>query len=110
MYDRKDFVERLTKLRQDRKITAREMSLYLGLNPSYISRVESMRMMPSLPIFFEICECLGVSPYEFFEERNKHPLLLQQIKDDLMKLSYSQLMSLSTLIADLAQQAGHSPK
>lgn len=102
MYDQRAFVERMSKLRQQKGITAREMSLYLGLNPSYISRIESMRMVPSLPIFFEICDCLGVSPREFFTDQNQYPLLIREITADLMKLPYDQLMRLSGLIADLA--------
>jgi len=61
------FAEKLAKLRTIKQISAREMSLSLGQGASYINDIENKRYLPSMAMFFEICEYLGVSPLEFFD-------------------------------------------
>ena len=50
------FAERLSYLRIQKKVSAREMSLALGQNESYINRIENKHTFPSMQIFFYICE------------------------------------------------------
>ena len=40
------FVERLSKLREDLNVSAREMSLAIGQNESYINRIENRKAFP----------------------------------------------------------------
>ena len=85
MYE--DFVpERICKLRQDKNVSARDMSLSLGLNPNYINHIEIKRINPSLQTLYYICEYLGVSPKEFFDEENENPGLLSELTGELKKL------------------------
>lgn len=65
MYE-EQFFKILTKLRLEKGVSARDMSLSLGLSESYINRVESKRMLPSMTVFFYICEYFEVTPQEFF--------------------------------------------
>lgn len=60
------FADRLTSLRIMRGVSAREMSLSLGQGAGYISNIENGGNLPSMAMFFEICEYLNVSPGEFF--------------------------------------------
>ena len=60
------FVKRLGELRSAKGISAREMSLSLGQGAGYINNIENGKNLPSMAMFFEICEFLGVSPKEFF--------------------------------------------
>ena len=46
--------------------SAREMSLALGQNPSYINRIENGKALPSMQGFFSICEYLQITPGDFF--------------------------------------------
>ncbi|MBQ9626893.1 MAG: helix-turn-helix transcriptional regulator [Treponema sp.] len=64
---KKNFSDRLRKLRNDKKISAREMSLSLGQNVNYINYIENGRNFPSMQGFFLICDYLGISPAEFVE-------------------------------------------
>ena len=41
MYEEELFAKRLEQLRLEKNVSAREMSLSLGQNPSYINRIES---------------------------------------------------------------------
>ena len=72
MYE--DFVpERLAKLRTQKGVSARDMSLSLGQANNYINNIENKKSLPAMQSFFYICEYLGVTPQEFFDEANPNP-------------------------------------
>ncbi len=72
MYE--DFVpERIAKLRTQKGVSARDMSLSLGQANNYINNIENKKSLPSMQAFFYICEYLGVTPLEFFDEGNQNP-------------------------------------
>lgn len=60
------FAGRLSALRIARNVSAREMSLSLGQGAGYINNIENGGNLPSMGMFFEICEFLEVSPDAFF--------------------------------------------
>lgn len=62
-----EFSLRLAKLRGEKNVSARDMSLSMGQNPGYISNIESGKSMPSLSGMFYICDYLGVTPKDFFD-------------------------------------------
>lgn len=62
------FSRRLAQLRAQKGVSAREMSLAIGQNSSYINRIENQRAFPSMQGFFYICEYLGVTPGAFFAD------------------------------------------
>ena len=78
------------------------MSLSMGQNPNYINHIETGRTLPSLTGFFYICEYLGVTPAEFFDEENKNPRKLDEIMRDLRRLSPAQLETVAALVRELA--------
>lgn len=61
------FCERLTQLRLQRGVSARDMSLSLGQSESYINRIENKKMLPSMAVFFYICDYLEITPKDFFD-------------------------------------------
>jgi transcriptional regulator with XRE-family HTH domain len=81
------FYDRLIKLRTEKKVSAREMSLDIGQSPGYINGLENRNGFPSMQLFFYICEYLGVTPSEFFDEGNNHPIEYQELLKDLDALS-----------------------
>lgn len=98
----KNFSLRLARLRTQKGVTARDMSLSMGQNPNYINHIETGRTLPSLTGFFYICEYLGVTPAEFFDEENKNPRKLDEIMRDLRRLSPAQLETVAALVRELA--------
>ena len=64
------FCKRLTQLRLEKGVSARDMSLSLGQSESYINRVENHKMLPSMTVFFYICEYFGMTPGEFFSDNS----------------------------------------
>ena len=82
-----DFVpERLAKLRMQKGVSARDMSLSLGQANNYINNVENKKTLPSMQSFFYICEYLGVTPQEFFDEGNPNPIALNEFIAEAKKL------------------------
>lgn len=65
MNNEREFAERLCKLRCRKGVSARDMSLSLGQNASYINRIENGAALPSMTAFFYICEYLEISPRDF---------------------------------------------
>lgn len=81
------FYERLTKLRMTKGVSQREMSLAMGQSEGYMTKIESRVSLPSMTVFFYICEYFEISPREFFDDEVKNPALLQQAIDGLKTLS-----------------------
>lgn len=72
---------RITKLRMLKNVSEYQMSLDLGHSKSYIQSISSGRALPSMSEFISICEYLGVTPKEFFDDENSNPVLHGEIID-----------------------------
>ena len=51
MINEDNFAERLSQLREAKQVSAREMSLSIGQNCSYINRIENKKAFPSMQCF-----------------------------------------------------------
>lgn len=95
------FAKRLSSLRQEKDISARDMSLSLGQNESYINKIENNYALPSMNGFFYICDFLGITPREFFDEENKNPILTKELVEASKKLSPEQIRALTEFIKNI---------
>lgn len=95
------FVERITELRNQKNVSAREMSLAIGQNESYINRIENKQTFPSMQAFFYICEYFQISPKEFFDDNNHAPIKVSNITMELNKLDDVQLDTVMAVIKGL---------
>ena len=77
------FYDRLIKLRAEKGVSAREMSLAIGQSPGYINGLENRNGFPSMQVFFYICEYLGVTPSEFFDNGNSYPIEYRRLLKDM---------------------------
>lgn len=91
--------ERISKLRYERGISARDMSLSLGQNQNYINNIENKKTLPSVPMFLYICDYLHISPAEFFSEEDC-PVICNDILNTIKELSYEQQL----LILNIAKE------
>ena len=66
------FAKRLSQVRAAKGLSAREMSLSLGQGAGYINNIENGKNLPSMAMFFEICEYLDMTPSEFFDYPGLH--------------------------------------
>lgn len=100
------FPERLASLRIRKNVSAREMSLALGQNESYINRIENGHTYPSMQCFFYICEYLGVSPAEFFYSAELPRSKLSTVIGQIEKLNDHQLDIILTVASGLSEKLG----
>ena len=97
----KDFSLRLAKLREEKGVSARDMSLSMGQNPGYINNIESGKSMPSLSGIFYICEYLGITPKDFFDVETKNPTKANELYNIAKRLNDEQLDNLIALAKGL---------
>ena len=93
-----EFPARLTQLRTQKGVSARDMSLSIGQNPGYIHNIESGKALPSMACFFFICDYLGVTPSEFFDTRSPAPQKIRAISEDLAELDSSKLDAVASIV------------
>ncbi|MDO4315932.1 MAG: helix-turn-helix transcriptional regulator [Oscillospiraceae bacterium] len=94
----KFFSERLVQLRLNSGVSARDMSLSMGQSQGYINKIESHQNLPSMAGFFYICEYLGITPMEFFDEKANDPKRIKEITEKLQQLTDKQLSTIEIII------------
>lgn len=95
------FRQRLAQLRIQKGVSARDMSLTLGQSESYINKIENGKALPSMQVFFYICEYFGISPKDFFDSGNQNPAAVSALTDDLKTLTDSQIASITDIVRGL---------
>lgn len=95
---KQQFGLRVAELRQLKNISAREMGLSIGQSASYINTIENGHSYPSMAVFFEICDFLGVEPLTFFDFDNHNPKKSDELTDKLKGLSDEQLSVVLSMI------------
>jgi len=99
------FSDRIAELRIQKNVSAREMSLALGQNESYINRIENKRSFPSMQVFFYICEYLDVTPKEFFTAKKVESTSQNStLSENFEKLTPYQNNLISSLVKELAKK------
>ena len=92
--------DRISVLRTKKNVSEYRMSTDLGHSKSYMQSISSGRSMPSLGEFLYICEYLGVTPREFFDDSIKDPQLVQELYELSRHLSEANLK----ILVDLAKR------
>lgn len=103
MYDEELFARRIEQLRLEKNVSAREMSLALGQNASYINRIENGKSLPSLSIFFYICDYLEISPKDFFDVNLNNFYYTGELIKEIQKLTGTQAQHVLAIIKDINQ-------
>ena len=96
---------RLARLREKKGVSARDMSLSVGQNASYINHIETGKALPSLTALAYICEYLEIPMKEFFDADSQNPPKIEAIVNDLKKLDDRQLDTVATLVKELAKKS-----
>jgi len=98
-----EFIARLTQLRIKHGVSARDMSLSLGQNASYINNIENGKALPSMTVFFYICDYFNITPQDFFSYENQHPEKTKELKYDLHLLTDNQLNLVLSLVKEFTK-------
>ena len=95
------FSQRLSQLRNNKGVSAREMSLAIGQSESYINNIENCISYPSMTVFFYICEYFGITPAEFFDTESQNPNMEKELLKLLKGLDSKQLENLIALVKEI---------
>ena len=101
MMEKSDFAKRLTELRMNKGVSARDMSLSIGQGAGYINNIENGVNYPSMTGFFYICDYLGITPKEFFDLDTVNPSKANELLDAAKGLGNEQLEHLIALARGL---------
>jgi transcriptional regulator with XRE-family HTH domain len=85
------FIDRLVKLRMNKGVSARDMSLSIGQSEGYINNIENGVNFPSMTVFFYICDYFGISPMEFFDIDSNNPTKNKELLEATKNLSNDKL-------------------
>ena len=103
MVNSDNFALRLSKLRIEKNLSARDMSICLGQNPAYINNIETGKALPSMSMFFKICEHLEINPSDFLNDDIDSPKALNELYSQFNNLSANQINLLSDFIKSFRQ-------
>lgn len=98
------FHSRLSELRTQKGVSARDMSLSLGQSESYINKIENCRTLPSMAGFFYICEYLGITPQEFFDTGAVSPQKTKELLHEAEKLTPKQIEHILMIVKDISEK------
>ena len=86
--------DRITDLRLLKGVSEYQMSLDLGHGKNYVRSITSGRTLPSLTELPYICEYLGVSVKDFFDESAPNPTLIREMVHRAEKMYAEDLTSI----------------
>ena len=93
--------KRVSQLRMQKGVSARDMSLSLGQSESYINKIENKKAWPSITGLYYICEYFGIHPKDFFDESYVAPQQAEELLVEIKKLSSEQIGHLLAIIKSM---------
>ncbi len=104
LFPLEEFGLRLAKLREHKGVSARQMSLEIGLNKNYINSIETGRNYPNMAHFFEICQYLNVTPQLFFQISRNSPIEQTEFFQAVINLPPQKFHHLYLLVCDMQEE------
>ena len=98
----KDFIRnRVYQIRTSHNISARNLSLELGMSSEYINQLEGGKLNPSIYFLINFCAYFSISLSEFFDDGNKYPTKIKPVIDKLFQLNTDEFDLIDKLITIL---------
>ena len=104
--DKEFFKHRIASIRNAKNMSARNLSLELGMSSEYINQIECGRLKPSLDFIINFCDYFKLTVGDFFEQSNPHPTQLNSLITDLKKLNSDELNQISVFVKILTNKKG----
>lgn len=96
----KEFIRnRVYEIRTSQNISARNLSLELGMSSEYINQLEGGKLTPSVDFLINFCSYFNISLSEFFDINNKYPMQLKPLIELLSKLNNEEFEVVYKLIS-----------
>ena len=83
--------DRINYLMDKHDLSAYKLSLGLGNNQGYITKILNKKSNPSMKEFLKICEYFGVKPAYFFDCDVEHPEVVTEAIDKIKLLNEDDL-------------------
>ena len=93
--------ERIAKLRIQKNVSAREMSLSMGQTDAYINHIENKNSMPSIKGLYYIFEFLKISPKDFFDVEIESPGAFTDLMAECKGLDDEALKSILAVVRNM---------
>ncbi len=93
-----EVVRRISYFRNKAGLSARDLSLMLGKNESYINKLEIKEFNLPVKVLLDILECLGVSVEEFFSSNYENFKTENELRGLIKNLSKEQMEALLKLL------------
>lgn len=90
--------DRITQLRLQKGVSEYQMSLDLGHGKNYIHSISSGRTLPSLSELPYICEYLGVSVKDFFDDSVNDPAPIHDVLTRARRMGAEDLAALIAIM------------
>ena len=100
---KKKFGKRLQEIRKGQKKTQAELAEAVGVDPKYISRIESGVSSPSFEMITKLSDALGLTPdYLFkFEHIESKEVLIDTINNKLETFDLEKIKLIARIIDDI---------
>lgn len=98
--------DRISELRLKKGVSEYKMSMDLGHSKSYIQSISSGKALPSMGEFLYICEYLGVTPAEFFDNTVREPTLANMLYNLAKDMSEQDIVALISIAQRLNSNSG----
>ena len=98
--EKQEIINRIGTIRNKANLSARALSINIGMNEWYISRLESKKygFLPSMDVFLKIIEECGSTPQEFFHYSISQYQKDKEIIDLLSKASDEKKQAIISLL------------
>lgn len=94
-----ELIEKLSKLRTSKKLSARELSLRIDKNESYIHGMEcNKNFEPSVSVISDICDACGITLEQLFYYDMEQYSLDKEIIDLLKQVNSEKKQAIITLL------------
>ncbi|MCM1322846.1 MAG: helix-turn-helix domain-containing protein [Acetobacter sp.] len=91
--EKEEIISRISYIRKRAKFTQKALSAKLGMNPSYINRLECQKdFEPSLRVLMQIIDVCNSTPEEFFYNDIKEYERIKKSMEDMEKLRFQLLV------------------
>ncbi|MBE6612616.1 MAG: helix-turn-helix transcriptional regulator [Ruminococcaceae bacterium] len=101
MIDSNYIRDRITQLRLRLGVSEYKMSYDLGHSRSYVHNITSKKCLPTMSEFLAICEYLGVTPSQFFDDGTIEPTLVTEAAEALRGLGEEDLRHIIAIASRL---------
>lgn len=96
--DEKFINDRIAQLRNQKNVSARDMSLSIGQSKNYINIIENGKSLPSLHGLVLICEYFNITLKEFFDTDNKSPNDIKELNEAIKNLDGNSIKHLTEFV------------